>query len=88
MKNILEGRWEDVLESRPFLNIPILRKEFIIDPFQIYEAKSIGADLILLIAECLDKKIRDYSSIAHDLGMEVLMELHFLMMNSINGMKV
>ncbi len=72
------GTMEDVLESRPFLNIPILRKEFIIDPFQIYEAKSIGADLILLIAECLDKnQIRDYSSIAHDLGMEVLMELHF-----------
>lgn len=72
------GKDDDVINARPYLSIPILRKEFIVDPYQIFEAKIIGADLILLIAECLTKEeIKDYAQIAHDLGMEVLMELHF-----------
>lgn len=67
----------DIAGARPWLNIPVLRKDFIIDPYQIFEAKSIGADLILLIAECLTKlQINEFTQIAHDLGMEVLMELH------------
>lgn len=73
------GSDQDILDARPLLRIPILRKEFIIDPYQIMEAKSMGADLILLIAECLTKQeIMEFTQRAHDLGMEVLMELHFV----------
>jgi indole-3-glycerol phosphate synthase len=72
------GQDRDIIETRPQLQIPILRKEFIIEAYQIIEAKSIGADLILLIAECLTKKqVMEFAQIAHDIGMEVLMELHF-----------
>ncbi|MFM2268031.1 MAG: hypothetical protein RL757_1472 [Bacteroidota bacterium] len=56
---------------------PILRKDFIVDEYQLFEAKSWGADVILLIAECLDnKQIKHLSKIAHDLGLEVLLEMH------------
>lgn len=56
---------------------PILRKDFMIDEYQIFEAKSMGADVILLIAECLDKQAIKYlSTIANDLGLEVLLEMH------------
>jgi indole-3-glycerol phosphate synthase len=66
-----------LIASRPHLNIPILRKEFIIDPYQIHEAKAMGADLILLIAACLSpQEVMDYSILAVSLGMEVLLELH------------
>jgi len=76
-QNYFQGGIKDIIDVRAILNIPILRKDFIIDPYQIIEAKSIGADLILLIGECLTKlQIRDYTNQAHDLGLEVLMELH------------
>ncbi|MEO5583263.1 MAG: indole-3-glycerol phosphate synthase TrpC [Saprospiraceae bacterium] len=72
------GKDQDIIDTRSVLFIPILRKEFIIDPYQIIEAKSIGADLILLIAECLSKiQVMEYTQRAHDIGLEVLMELHF-----------
>lgn len=71
------GSLQDILDARPGLDIPVLRKEFILDPYQVYEAKSAGADLILLIAECLSgDQIRDLNRLAHDLGMEVLLEMH------------
>ncbi len=67
----------DLIACRPSLNIPILRKEFIIDPYQIHEAKAMGADLILLIAACLSpQEVISYSRLATSLGMEVLLELH------------
>ena len=57
--------------------IPLLRKEFIIDEYQIIEAKSIGADIILLIAEILTKKeIQHFTTLARSLDLEVLLELH------------
>jgi indole-3-glycerol phosphate synthase len=70
------GSDEDLIKAR-INNIPILRKDFIIDEYQIIEAKSIGADVILLIAACLtSKEVKHLASVANDLGLEVLLELH------------
>jgi len=71
------GKIQDIVQVREQINIPILRKDFIFDTYQVYEAKSIGADAILLIAEVLSKeKVLELSSMAHQLRMEVLMEIH------------
>jgi len=68
---------EYLTAARSVLSIPVLRKEFIVDPYQIYEARAIGADFILLIAEILTKeKIIEFTNLAHSLNLEVLMELH------------
>ena len=67
----------DINEVKNSVDIPILRKEFIISEYQIVESKSIGADAILLIASILDKEeIKNYSSLAKSLGLEVLLEIH------------
>lgn len=64
-------------EIRSKVNIPMLRKDFIIDPYQIYEARTMGADAILLIAAILDDdKLREYKDIAESLGMDILAEVH------------
>jgi indole-3-glycerol phosphate synthase len=71
------GSVEDLLTARKVSQVPILRKEFIIDEYQIYEAKSIGADAILLIAAILEKKqAKQFAMTANSLGLQVLMELH------------
>lgn len=71
------GSNEDLTLARKFNFCPILRKDFVIDEYQIIEAKSIGADAILLIAAALDpKKIKEFSRQAHSLHLEVLMEVH------------
>ncbi len=71
------GSSEDLKLARKFNFCPILRKEFIIDEYQLLEAKSIGADCILLIAAILDpKRLAALAKFAHELGMEVLMEVH------------
>lgn len=71
------GKNEDLTEARKFNFCPILRKDFIIDEYQLFEARAIGADVILLIAECLDRgRLKDLAKRAKDLGMEVLMEVH------------
>ncbi len=71
------GDNNDLQEARKFNYCPILRKDFIIDEYQVIEAKSIGADTILLIARILEqKKIVQLASLAQCLGMEVLLEVH------------
>jgi indole-3-glycerol phosphate synthase len=71
------GKNEDLTEARKFNFCPILRKDFIIDEYQLYEARAIGADVILLIAECLDRgRLKDLAQKAKELGLEVLMEVH------------
>ena len=70
------GTSQDLIKAREN-DIPVLRKEFIIDAYQIEEAKSIGADAILLIASCLSQEqVKALASYAYGLGMEVLLELH------------
>lgn len=71
------GSLDDLLVARATVNIPLLRKEFIIDPYQIHEAKAYGADAILLIAACLDTNLLvDFTLLAKSLGMDVLLEIH------------
>ena len=71
------GSKEDLKTVRKFNFCPILRKEFIIDEYQIIEAKSIGADAILLIASILtEKEISQFTKLAKSLGLQVLFEVH------------
>lgn len=67
----------DDLEAVQQQAIPVLRKDFMIDPYQIVEAKAYGASVILLIAACLSKEaVKQMTQVAHHLGMEVLLEIH------------
>lgn len=76
-KDFFGGSFEDILKVRNHINIPILRKDFMIDEYQFYEAKSIGADVILLIAACLSPdQVQEFTELAHQLDMEVLLEIH------------
>ena len=76
-KEFFGGSSEDLKTARKYNFCPILRKEFIIDEYQIIEAKSIGADAILLIAAALEpEKLDRLAAFAHSLGLEVLMEVH------------
>jgi indole-3-glycerol phosphate synthase len=71
------GFSDDLMVARETVTCPILRKEFIIDEYQIVEAKAIGADVILLIAACLTPAaVKRLSAFAMSLGLEVLLELH------------
>ena len=76
-KDFFQGSLDDLTAAREVLQIPILRKEFIVDEYQIAEAKAYGADIILLIAACLDsKEIETLSKYAKTLGLNVLLEVH------------
>ncbi|TYP97934.1 indole-3-glycerol phosphate synthase [Tenacibaculum adriaticum] len=72
------GSMADLMEARTINSTkPILRKDFIVDGFQIVEAKAIGADVVLLIAAYLTKEqLKNYGQLAKDLGLEVLYEVH------------
>ncbi len=70
------GTPADLIAARVH-DIPILRKDFIIDAYQVYEAKAMGADLILLIASCLSiEEVQSFARLAKSLGLEVLLEIH------------
>lgn len=71
------GSLDDLVLARKTVSLPILRKEFIVDEYQIFEAKAYGADAILLIAASLSKQeIRDFSILAKQLQLDVLVEIH------------
>lgn len=74
--NFFGGSDEDLLQARKN-DIPILRKDFIVDEYQVVEAKSIGADVILLIAACLTPaEVKHLAELAASLGMQSILELH------------
>lgn len=71
------GKNIDLINARKIISSPILRKDFTVSEYQIIEAKSIGADAILLIAAVLSKvEIKQFTHLAQQLGMEVLLEVH------------
>lgn len=75
--DFFKGSLQDLTEARESVSIPVLRKEFVIDRYQIAEAKAYGADVILLIAAVLSAdEIEDLSSYAKELGLSVLLEVH------------
>lgn len=71
------GELEFIRKVRPLIDTPILRKDFIIDEYQLFEARLMGADAVLLIAADLTiGKVRELTNKAHELGLEVLLEVH------------
>ncbi len=71
------GTLKDIKAVRPLIQLPILRKDFIIDEHQLFEARLIGADAVLLIAACLSvDKCCELAAMAHAIGLEVLLEVH------------
>ena len=73
------GHREDILKARAVNNIPILRKDFLVDEYQVYEAKAMGADIVLLIAAILrPEEIKTMTALAKSLGLNVLLEVHSL----------
>ena len=72
-----QGSADYLKQARAACNLPVLRKDFMIDAYQVYEARAMGADCILLIAAAIDlTKMRELENIAHELGMAVLIEVH------------
>lgn len=70
------GSLTDFETVRSTVKVPLLRKDFIVDPYQVYEAKAHGADVILLIAAVLEQgEMKELASLANELGMEVLLEI-------------
>lgn len=71
------GSLRDIRTARPLVQLPILRKEFIIDEYQLYQARIVGADAVLLIAAALPpEQCQKLAAKAHELGLEVLLEIH------------
>jgi indole-3-glycerol phosphate synthase len=76
-KQFFQGSVDYLKQARASCQLPVLRKDFLVDPYQVYEARAMGADCILLIAACLDDaQMADFEAIARSLDMAVLVEVH------------
>ena len=76
-KNYFQGSLDYLGSIRKTVGLPLLRKDFIVDEYQIHEARAAGADAILLIAACLDRgQLEDFLGVAAGLGLDVLVESH------------
>ncbi|MCZ2105243.1 MAG: indole-3-glycerol phosphate synthase TrpC [Comamonadaceae bacterium] len=76
-RQFFQGSVDYLKQARASCGLPVLRKDFMVDPWQIYESRAIGADCILLIAACLDDaRMAEMEAIAHALDMAVLVEVH------------
>ncbi|MCE5303025.1 MAG: indole-3-glycerol phosphate synthase TrpC [Planctomycetaceae bacterium] len=72
-----QGSLDDLRQVRAAVQLPVLRKDFVIDPYQVLEARQAGADAVLLIADCLEGgQLADLYAAVHELGMTPLVELH------------
>lgn len=72
-----QGHDEYLIAARKMTTLPVLRKDFVIHPYQIYEARSLGADCILLIVSALDNtQLHEFHTIASEIGMDALVEVH------------
>jgi len=76
-RDYFQGHEDFLKAARSACSLPVIRKDFLVDPYQIYEARSINADCVLLIVSALSKmQLQDLEGIAHELGMDVLVEIH------------
>jgi indole-3-glycerol phosphate synthase len=76
-REFFQGSETYLREARAACSLPVLRKDFLVDPYQVYEARAMGADAILLIVAALSlTQMQEMESIAHGLGMAVLVECH------------
>ncbi|MDQ2694255.1 MAG: indole-3-glycerol phosphate synthase TrpC [Pseudomonadota bacterium] len=76
-RDFFQGGDQDLIEARSACPLPVLRKDFVIDPYQIYEARLLGADCILLIVAALgDPLLRELAQLAVELDLDVLVEVH------------
>lgn len=76
-RDFFQGHEDYLLEARAACHLPVIRKDFIVDPYQVFEARAIQADCVLLIAACLnDEQMSELNLLAHELGMDVLIEVH------------
>jgi indole-3-glycerol phosphate synthase len=76
-RQFFQGQNDFLKQARASCDLPVLRKDFMVDPYQIYESRVVGADCILLIAACLDDaQMAELEAIAHSLDMAVLVEVH------------
>ncbi len=75
--DFFQGHEDYLKEARAACSLPVIRKDFMVAPYQVYESRTIGADCILLIAACLTRdQMQELEGIAHEIGLDVLVEVH------------